>query len=74
MRLGTLIRQRRSAAGLSQVDVAAGLGMGRSHYTRIENGQKPISVIRLLEICNILGGGAAELIQQLETLELNNEN
>lgn len=53
--LGALLRQARNSAGLTQDDVAASLNVDRRHYGRIESGQSKISVVRLIEVCQVFG-------------------
>jgi len=74
VKLGALIAQRRNAKGLPQIEVAVELEVDRTYYSKIENGTKPVSIIRLIEICNILECSSSELIQQLENQEAKNEN
>lgn len=53
--LGALLRQARNNAGLTQDDVAAALDVDRRYYGRIESGQSKISVLRLIEVCQVFG-------------------
>ncbi|PBP30850.1 helix-turn-helix domain-containing protein [Pseudomonas syringae] len=60
--LGALLRQARNSAGLTQDDVAASLNVARRHYGRIESGQSKISVVRLIEVCQVFGVDPGEIV------------
>lgn len=63
--LGAQLRQKRNNAGFTQDDVAVAIGVDRRHYGRIEGGQRRISIVRLIEICEHLGVDPGELITNL---------
>lgn len=63
--LGALLRQARNSAGLSQDDVAVSLNVDRRHYGRIESGQSKISVLRLIEVCQVFGIDPGHLVTRL---------
>lgn len=63
--LGALLRQARNSAGLTQDDVSASLNVDRRHYGRIESGQSKISVLRLMEVCKVLGIDPGRLVTRL---------
>lgn len=60
--LGALLRQARNSAGLTQDDVAASLNVDRRHYGRIESGQSKISVVRLIEVCQVFGVDPGQIV------------
>lgn len=45
---------RRRAKGLSQAQLASLLGVAQAHVSDIERGTRNLSVVRLLEIANVL--------------------
>ncbi|MCX4065137.1 helix-turn-helix transcriptional regulator [Pseudomonas sp. S1Bt30] len=63
--LGALLRQARNSAGLTQDDVAASLNVDRRHYGRIESGQSKISVVRLIEVCQVFGVNPGDIVTRL---------
>lgn len=63
--LGALLRQARNSAGLTQDDVAASLNFDRRHYGRIESGQSKISVLRLIEVCQVFGIDPGQIVTRL---------
>lgn len=63
--LGALLRQARNSAGLTQDDVAVSLNVDRRHYGRIESGQSKISVVRLIEVCQILSIDPGQILTRL---------
>ena len=63
---GSVIRKLRRDRGISQ-DVLSGLaGIGRTHLTMIENGDKNASVDTLWRIANALGLPLSQLIKLVE--------
>lgn len=63
--LGALLRHYRNASGLTQDDLSAHLNIDRKNISRIESGQKPVSVMRLLQICSIIGVDCGGLVSEL---------
>jgi len=53
--LGSLIRDRREAAGLSLDRAAALLGVGRRFLIELEHGKRRANVETLLQVLNALG-------------------
>ncbi|MFK3641738.1 helix-turn-helix domain-containing protein [Pseudomonas protegens] len=63
--LGAQIRQSRNNAGMTQDDVAVAIGVDRRHYGRVESGQSRVSIVRLIEICEILKVDPGPLVTRL---------
>lgn len=63
--LGAQLRQKRNNAGLTQDDVAVAIGVDRRHYGRIEGGQSRISIVRLIEVCEVLNIDPGPLVKHL---------
>lgn len=53
-RIGLLLRQRRLELGLSQVGLAAKLGLTFQQVQKYEKGVNQLAVARLLQICKVL--------------------
>lgn len=60
--LGAAIRRRREAAGLSQHEVAAQLGVLNTVYSRIERGTRPCRATELRSIAAALGAEPGSLL------------
>ncbi|WP_374961095.1 helix-turn-helix domain-containing protein [Spongiibacter tropicus] len=52
--LGETIRQERKNRGISQEELANKAQLDRSYMGRIERGEKNITVLKLLQICDAL--------------------
>ncbi len=64
-RLAELLVQHRLAAGLKQADVAEVLGRHQPLITNMENGQRRIDVVELLELAEIIGFDPHEILDEL---------
>ncbi len=51
---------------MTQDDVAARLDIDRRQIGRIESAQKPVSVFRLIQICNALEVDAGDLLREVQ--------
>ena len=60
--LGARIRQLRSNANLTQVELAARLGMGQSTLSRLEDGSRSLSASDLIDISSALNLSVSELL------------
>ena len=49
------LREARLAAGLSQVEAAAALGVYQKHISKVETGERRIDPIELLELADLYG-------------------
>lgn len=63
VRLGTMLRIHREAAGIKATDVARALGVNRSTITFYETGRNAMSASVLLDYCRAIGLDPAELIK-----------
>lgn len=59
--LGQAIRNRRTAAGLSQEALADAAEIDRSHMGKIERGERNVSVLNILKIAAALGCPASAI-------------
>jgi transcriptional regulator with XRE-family HTH domain len=64
-RLAELLAQYRLEAGLKQTDVAEALGKYQPLITSMENGQRRIDVVELLELAEIIGFDPHEVLDEL---------
>jgi len=62
MQIGTHVRARRIALGLSQIDLARELGVSHQHVSRIELGDATPSLEMLLKLSRKLGVSADYLL------------
>ena len=60
--LGAALKQARQRAGMTQAEVAEGIGSAAEVYGRMERGRALPSVPTLLRLCLILGSGPHELM------------
>jgi transcriptional regulator with XRE-family HTH domain len=65
-RLAAMIVERRKESGLTQADVAKRLKRYQSFVATLESGQRRIDVIELMDLAEIIGFDAAELVKQLK--------
>ncbi len=64
VRFGDVIRVRREALGLSQEELAEGVGCHRNYMGRIERGEQNITLRMMLRISKALGCTAQDLMKQ----------
>lgn len=64
--IGRWLADKRKAAGLSQLEAAAALGMSNAHLSRMEAGKRTIYADTLIKYCQYLGVDARCLIDDLE--------
>ncbi len=62
--VGLLIETRR-ASGLTQVDVASGLGKPQSFVSKYERGERRLNVIEFCAVAQALGARPDQLLGQL---------
>ena len=66
-----LLIQYREAAGLKQSDVAKELGRHQPFVSNIENGQRRLDVVELLDMAKVIGFDPCQLINELIRVEEN---
>lgn len=64
--LRKLLKEARLEAGLTQVEVAARLKVPQSYIAKVEQGERKISFIEVIDLCKALGLNAKVLISRLE--------
>ena len=62
--IGTYIRRRREASGLTQDDVGERLGIGGEAVSRMERGLTIPTIIRLLDLAEIFGCPVEDLLRE----------
>lgn len=60
--LGRRVKQRREAAGMSQIDLAGHAELSTQHISNIENAKTKVSLEKLVDIANVLQASVDELI------------
>lgn len=63
--LRKLLKDARLEAGLTQVEVATRLKVPQSYIAKVEQGERKISFIEVLDLCKALGTDAKDLIKLL---------
>jgi transcriptional regulator with XRE-family HTH domain len=64
------VRGERARAGMSQAELEARSGIGRSTISDIEQGDRRVTVDDLLPLCRALGVGLRELFRDLSVEDL----
>jgi len=64
-RLKTQLLQARTAAGITQVDLAARLGRPQSFVSKYERGERRLDLIEFLEVCDALEIKATDILEGL---------
>jgi len=64
--LRKLIKEARLQAGLTQIEVATKLNVPQSYIAKVEQGERKISFIEVLDLCKALGINANDLISRIE--------
>lgn len=65
-RLGALLREARTEAGLQQRELAGRLGVPNSVLSKLEAGERTLDVLELRAICAALHLSPADFLQRLE--------
>lgn len=71
MHIGQVIRSLREEKGWSQEKLALEAGMGTSHVSRIERGERRLPTDRLNSLASALGTSPAAMFARLEGLPLS---
>jgi transcriptional regulator with XRE-family HTH domain len=61
-----LLRDKRTAAGLRQSELAARLNVPQSFVSKYEVGERRLDVVELRAVCAALGTSLAEFVAELE--------
>jgi transcriptional regulator with XRE-family HTH domain len=61
-----MLREYRTAAGLTQTDLSERLGRAQSFISDVERGQRRLDVVQLRDIVIILGQTLPEMVQDFE--------
>ncbi|WP_460094093.1 helix-turn-helix domain-containing protein [Pseudomonas sp. S2_B03] len=59
----TLLRSRRTAAGLTQVECSKSMGRPQSFMSDVERGTRRLDIIQMHDLCKVLGCDLVELVQ-----------
>jgi len=65
LRLGAAIRERRMALGLSQEGFADAIKMHRAYYSKIERGERNLTLMTLLRVASGLGTKPSQLLRDV---------
>jgi transcriptional regulator with XRE-family HTH domain len=66
-RLRLLLIQSRKDAALNQTDVASRLGKPQSYVSKIERGERKVTVVEFLDLARALDADPLELIKRFES-------
>ena len=61
-----LLRDARTRAGITQVELARKLGQTQSFVSKIERGDRRLDIVQLRTLCRIYGLTLAEFVERLE--------
>ena len=61
-----LLRETRTAAGVTQVQLAKMLGQSQSFVSKYENGDSRLDILQLRTVCQTLGLSLADFVARLE--------
>jgi transcriptional regulator with XRE-family HTH domain len=64
LRLGTVIRDRRTALGVSQEAFADSIKMHRAYYSKIERGERNLTLQTIARVARGLGVKGAQLLKE----------
>ena len=64
--LRKILKDARISAGMRQVDVASKLKVPQSYIAKIEQGERKVTFIEVLDLCRVLGIDAKELVSRLD--------
>jgi DNA-binding XRE family transcriptional regulator len=65
-KLARMLLARRKASGMTQAEVARALGRHQPFIANIENGERRVDLIELLELSEIIGSDIQEVIEELK--------
>jgi transcriptional regulator with XRE-family HTH domain len=64
--VGQIMAMVREKAGLEQAEVARGVGISQSTWSRIERGESALTVEQLTKAADVLGSSAGEILRQAD--------
>lgn len=64
-RLAELLLQQRLASGLTQAEVAKAMGRHQPFIANIENGDRRVDVVELIDLAEIIGFDVRDIVDQL---------
>jgi transcriptional regulator with XRE-family HTH domain len=59
------VKALRINAGMTQSDVAEHMSISQAAYSRLETGEVEISVLKLLELCDLYGVKARDIVDDV---------
>lgn len=66
LRLAELLTEKRKAAGLTQAAVAQAMGRHQPFIANIENGDRRVDLVELIDLAEIVGFDVHALIDELQ--------
>jgi DNA-binding transcriptional regulator YiaG len=69
LRLMTILKAGRNAAGMTQQQAAARLGRPQSFIAKYEVGERRLDVVELIEVCDVIGLDPQRLIAELVSIK-----
>lgn len=63
-----LLKEARTTAGLTQQDVADGLGKPQSFVAKYENGERRLDIIELIDVAEVLDADATKWFDRLSSI------
>lgn len=67
--LVAMLIEARERAGMTQTDLADRLGEYQSFVARLESGQRRVDVVELIELAEILGFDAPNIVRNVAAIE-----
>ena len=67
-RLAELLSERRKASGMTQADVAKALGRHQPFVANIENGDRRVDLIELIDLALIIDFELDEIVEELRSM------
>lgn len=61
-----ILKRRRIAAGLTQVECSNALGRPQSFMSDVERGSRRLDIIQIRDLCQVLGCDFLELLQEFQ--------
>lgn len=71
--VGSNIRKYRLRQGISQIELAKGIGVSQTHMSNIENGNSGISLWTAVKISRMLGCSIDQMVDDMPADDKNND-